>query len=116
MKLPNFERAVVAEAKIVKYLLNKEHPSGKHKAAFFTRFGFSVAQWQILAEALLIHEAAHEVADTLETAEGTHYTVEGELKTPDERNPSIRSVWTIDKDSEIPRFITAYPLKKSKEK
>ncbi len=115
MKLPNAERAVIAEAKIVKYLLNKDHPRGKGKATFFTRFGFSVAQWRVLVEALLAHAAEHEVADTLNTPEATHYTLEGELKTPDERNPLIRSVWTIDKNSGIPRFITAYPLKKSKE-
>ncbi len=96
----------------MKYLLNQEHPRGKDKAAFFTRFGFSVAEWKVLAEALVTHAEAHEVSDTLHTAEGSHYVIEGELQTPDGRNPAIRTVWVIDTGSEIPRFVTAYPLKK----
>jgi hypothetical protein len=39
MKLPNCEQAVVAEAKITRYLLSETHEDGKHKAAFFTHFG-----------------------------------------------------------------------------
>ena len=112
MRLPNYEKAVVAEAKIVKYLLNESHPTGKDKAVFFTRFGFSMAQWTVLAQALLDHAAAHDVASTLDTPEGIHYVIEGDLESPDGRDPLIRSVWAIDADSDIPRFITAYPLRK----
>jgi hypothetical protein len=111
MKLPNIEQAVVAEAKITNYLLNKWHPRGKDKAAFFGSFGFSVAQWEVMAQALRAHAAENEIANALETPEGMHYTIEGKLQTPDGRNPLIRAVWAIDVGSETPRFITAYPLK-----
>lgn len=110
MKLPNQERAVVAESKILKYLLDETHPRGKDKAVFFVSFGFSRDKWEELAKALLKH-AAHEVASTLDTAEGIHYAVEGDLQTPDHRNPQVRSIWAIDRNSDHPRFITAYPLK-----
>ena len=40
---------------------------------------------------------------------GTKYEIEGPLKTPDERNPRIWTVWQIDKDRLAPRLITAYP-------
>lgn len=112
MKLPNHEQAVVAERKIVNYLLDETHPTGKHKAAFFKRFGFDVEKWTLLESALRRHAADHEVASTLETDEGIHYVVEGELQTPDERNPHVRCVWAIDTGSDTPRFITAYPLDK----
>ncbi|MBI5670359.1 MAG: hypothetical protein HZC41_20390 [Chloroflexi bacterium] len=111
MKLPNCERAVVPEAKIVRYLLKEGHTAGGPKAAFFLRFGFSVTQWEVMAEALRAHAATHEIASTLDTPEGVHYAVEGVLQTPDGRNPAIRSVWAIDTGSESPRLITAYPLK-----
>ena len=111
MKLPNHERAVVAESKILKYLLDETHPRGKDKAIFFTSFGFSRDKWQELAEGLLKHAAVHEVASALNTPEGIHYAVEGELQTPDQRNPQLRSIWAIDRGSQTPRFITAYPLK-----
>jgi hypothetical protein len=63
MKLPNIENAYVPEAKLVKYLLNIEHPSGgKDKAIFFMRFGFTVEDWEVMATALLAHAATYEVA------------------------------------------------------
>lgn len=112
MRLPNFEEAVIPESKILKYLLDEAHPTGKHKAVFFKRFGFDIERWTVLKIALLQHAADHEISSTLSTTEGIHYVVEGELETPDGRNPQIRSVWVIDMESEMPRFITAYPLAK----
>jgi hypothetical protein len=115
MKLPNYEQAYVPEAKIVKYLLNLDDKSkGKDKAQFFTRFGFSVAQWKVMEAALLLHAQTHEVASTLDTPEGIHYSIEGALNTPDQRNPQVRTIWAIDTGSTSARFITAYPLKKEK--
>lgn len=111
MKLPYVENAVIPEAKITRYLLNDEHSRGKDKAIFFMRFGFSLEQWQVLRDALLEHLQLHEVSSTLDTPEGVHYVIDGTLNTPDEREPNVRTVWAIDTDSEIPRFITAYPLK-----
>jgi hypothetical protein len=112
VKLPYLENAVVAEAKITKYLLNTEHEGGgKEKAAFFTRFGFSVAKWEVMRVALINHAHLHDVSSTLETPEGIHYVIEGELDTPDERQPQIRTIWAIDTDSTTPRLITAYPAK-----
>jgi hypothetical protein len=111
MKLLNADQAIVAEAKIVLYLLNLAHSRGKDKAAFFSRFGYSVAQWQELAQSLLDHSQTHDIAGVLETPEGTHYAIDGVLSTPDGRNPEIRSVWAVDTGSQTLRFITAYPLK-----
>jgi len=39
------------------------------------------------------------------------YIIEGELKTPDERNPKVRVVWFIETDMDLPRLVTAYPSK-----
>ena len=55
MKLPNAQFATVPEQKITRYLLNPAHPAGGSKALFFLRFGFTVADWPRLAEALLQH-------------------------------------------------------------
>jgi hypothetical protein len=112
MKLPYADQAYVPEAKIVKYLLNVEHTGGgKAKAQFFMRFGFTLDQWTVLAEALLAHAVQYEIASTRETAEGMHYVIEGTLQTPDGRNPAVRVVWALDNDTMTPRLITAHPLK-----
>jgi hypothetical protein len=45
MRLLHRQRAVIPEAKIGEYLLSTSHPYGRHKAAFFQRFGFSTESW-----------------------------------------------------------------------
>jgi hypothetical protein len=48
MKLPLVDAAEVPEAKIMLYLLNPEHRSGKSKARFFAGHGFTTERWQDL--------------------------------------------------------------------
>ena len=52
---------------------------------------------------------SHEVAHVVETPYGPRYHVDGELETPDGRNPWVRTVWQIDLGSDYPRFLTAHP-------
>jgi hypothetical protein len=108
-KLPHLENAVIAKAKMVGYLLSETHTSGKEKAAFFLRFGFTSARWEVLRDALLEHAADYPVADIVSIPYGVNYVIKGELKTPDGRTPRVRVVWCIDHDSNAPRLITAYP-------
>ncbi|HEX8734437.1 MAG TPA: hypothetical protein VF721_03890 [Pyrinomonadaceae bacterium] len=111
MKLPNHDKAIIAREKIVDYLLSFVHKDGRSKAEFFTRFGFTVEHWEVLADALKFHAAEHEVIKTETSPFGMRYIIEGELSTPDRRNPSVRSVWFIENDSDAPHLATAYPLK-----
>jgi hypothetical protein len=52
----------------------------------------------------------HEVSISIESRYGTRYSVDGWLKTPDGRNPNVRTVWILGKRAKFPRLITAYPL------
>jgi hypothetical protein len=112
MKLPNAELAVVPERKLTQYLLNPAHPAGGSKAWFFLRFGFTVAEWQKLANALLRHARENEVAETEQTRHGRRYVVEGRLIAPDGAALNVRSAWYIDVGGDAPRFVTAHPLPK----
>lgn len=109
-ELPGGISLRVDRAKIVEYLLNREHPDGRSKAAFFEPFGFRVEEWEILAEALRSHGRTQRVVDVVESSYGTRYIVEGELATPDGRKPFIRTVWTVEASNAPPRLITAYPV------
>ena len=80
MKLPNADRSVVPERKIVSYLLNPAHPAGGSKAHFFLSFGYNVAHWRELAEALAQHARTHEVAEMEQPPHGVRYVVDGPLK------------------------------------
>ena len=111
MKLPNHEKAIIAREKIVDYLLSFVHKDGRSKAEFFTRFGFTAEHWEVLADALKLHATEHEVIKTETSPFGMRYIIEGELSAPDGRQPSVRVVWFIENESNVPQLATAYPLK-----
>jgi hypothetical protein len=112
MKLPNAQTATVPEQKVTHYLLDPAHPAGGSKARFFLRFGFTAAEWQRLAEALLRHVRENEVAAMDQTAHGARYVVDGPLIAPDGSRLNIRSAWYIAVEGGAPRFVTAHPLPK----
>jgi hypothetical protein len=111
MKLPHHDQAIVPRRKITDYLLAGAHPSGGDKAAFFHAFGFALDAWERLAAALKEHAFAIEVARIETSPFGTRYVVEGRLRTPSGRTPGVRTVWFTATEGDIPRLVTAYPLK-----
>ncbi|MCP4417782.1 MAG: hypothetical protein GY805_14250 [Chloroflexi bacterium] len=112
MKLPNGNKGEVPEVKIVSYLLSLTHEDGRSKAIFFLRFGYSPSNWTTLATALKEHALQHPVASIEESPFGKRYIIEGSIKAPDGRTPLIRTIWFIEDETEIPRLITAYPLRR----
>ena len=113
MKLPNSRLAVVPERKVTQYLLNPAHPVGGSKAAFFLRFGFTVADWQRLADALLLLANENEVVETEQTPHGRRYVVDGRIIAPDGTSLNIRTAWYIYPADPVPRFVTSHPMPKS---
>lgn len=101
---------LISEAKVTDYLLNPEHAAGKSKAAYFVRFGFSIDRYVDLLEALLAHPEDNGVVNVDTNEFGIKSVVECHLKTPDGRNPCIRSVWFLETGSKLQRLVTAYPL------
>ena len=77
---------------------------------FFERFGFKREEWEKLAEALRTHGRTERVVSVVESSYGARYIVEGEVVSPDGRNPLIRTVWIVEGETAEPRLITAYPL------
>jgi len=112
MKLPNGGQAQVPQAKITEYLLSFTHEDGRPKAQFFTRFGFTIDEWERLAEALREHARQHHVSKLEKSPFGKRYVIEGSLLTPDGRNPLVRVVWFVEDGSDVPHLVTAYPLRR----
>jgi len=112
MRVPNIELAQVTEEKITRYLLNPAHPVGGGKALFFLRSGFTLAGWEVLAQALLHHAGANDVVQSEQTQYGVRYVVDGPLTAPDGTVLNVRSAWYIDSDGGPTRFVTAHPLPK----
>jgi hypothetical protein len=112
MKLPGVERAEISETKIVRYLLSTTHRAGKSKASFFMQFGFDSSRWEELAGALKQHAKDNEITLKVPTIFGTRYVIDGSLTAPDGRLLNVRTAWFIGDDGEVPRFITAHPLRR----
>ena len=108
--LPNAFKARVDREKIIEYLLSKSHPDGRAKAAFFTEHGFTVEQWEILAESLRMHGRTNPVVKIVKSDYGVRYCVEGPIETQGGVRPNIRTVWIIEEGASEPRLITAYPV------
>ncbi len=109
MRLPYSESAIIPEDKIIRYLLDLEHPVGRSKALFFIRQGFTLVEWWELALALKNHARNAEVKDFQNTEFGQRFVVDGLISTPSGRTPNIRSIWIILNGEEIPRLVSAYP-------
>ena len=108
--LPNAVNAVVDIRKLRDYCLNPEHDDGKHKARLFaTTLGMTAADAdalrQILLEAVINHEAKPGRIDDF----GQRYSVDFPVEWQD-RRATLRSGWIIERDSDIPRLTTCYPL------
>lgn len=114
MKVPSAESAVIPRAKVVDYLLSETHFEGRHKASFFLRFGCSPSNWTELANLLRHHAEDHEIAREESSPFGMRLVVEGIMTMPDGRTPHVRTVWFIRTGESVPRFVTAYPIERSR--
>jgi hypothetical protein len=109
MRLPKADAVIIAKEKITDYLLNPLHPDGAPKTVFFAAHGFTVENWQVLAEAFRQLAANSEEAQQVISRHGEKYIVDGPLGTPEGRAPIVRTVWIIDEGGDVPRLVTAYP-------
>lgn len=108
-KLPFVDALVIDERKLSDYLLNDRHPQGAAKARFLRRFGFSFRLLNDLRTALLRHAHNHEVFASHQTSFGTIFEIDGALRSPDGRDPLVRTVWMLEIDAAGPRLITLVP-------
>ena len=109
MKMPNADLAVVDQDKITDYLLNPAHPDNGGKAPFFLALGFRLDGWQSLAAALRRLANTTAVTKKMESPHGLKYILDGEIETPNGRNPRVRTIWIVDEGLQTPRLVTAYP-------
>lgn len=112
MHLPNATCAIIPEKKLRAYLLDPGHQDNGGKAEFFFRFGFSAEEPGRFAQALLSHAVNTEVSRVATGYdESLRYILDGPLETPRGHTPLVRSVWVIERNQTLPRFVTAYPAK-----
>jgi hypothetical protein len=108
MRLPNPDRAFVSQAKLRDYLLNADHPRGRHKARVFAAAlgaGRDDAEW---LQSLLIQAAHLDTAvPTEQDTYGQRYVLDFDVAT--RTGPSVvRSLWIVRTGEDYPRLVTCY--------
>ena len=115
MKLPNKENAFIPKDKIKDYLLSENHPTGRSKSKFFRTFGFDESNIEMLERFLLKIAQTFEVSNEEISSHGKKFVIDGILFTPIGRDVTIRTIWIVENENDPPRFVTAYPIKSSRE-
>jgi hypothetical protein len=108
MPFPNAEHAAVDAEKVRDYLLNPSHPVGGSKAIWFASIGYTLDNWQELADDLV--QLARTSGDFVAkpSAFGVKYEVSGEIGRSRHGSAVVISVW-IAEEGHSPRLVTAYP-------
>ena len=109
MELPNKSRAQVPLEKVTDYLLSETHAVGKSKAKYFRSYGFDDRNASDLVDGLLAIAQNAQVESSERSRFGVKYVLDGELETPNGDMIQVRTIWIIENDTEMPRFVTAYP-------
>ena len=90
-------------------LLNASHPDNGGKATFFGGLGFTRAEPGALVEALRGVAVGGDVIARAESQHGLKFVVDGTIRSPSGRQPTVRTVWIIDAGQDSRRLVTAYP-------
>ena len=110
MQLPNAARAYVDSAKVRDYLLSREHPVGRFKAAVFARLGYERTTAARLREDLQAIARTGDAEAGTPLPYGQPYRVHAILRGPNGRSLSpLVTIWIVRTGEDFPRLVTAYP-------
>ena len=108
MKLPNGHLAIVEDDKLLDYVLDPQHPVGRHHAALFERLlGLTRANLEVLRDALLEAAAQQEVEPGKSSPYGQKFDMRFEM-TGSRGAKTVLAVWLIEAGDDRPRLITCY--------
>lgn len=106
--LPNAEFAFVPVEKLVNYVLNMEHPVGKHKAKVFEAvLGITTEDADFLSDKILEAILVHDAIPTRKDEFGQRYQIEFEL-IREGRQATIVTAWILEPLEFSPRLTSCY--------
>jgi len=108
MRIPGVERALISEDKVVRYLLNFDHPDGASKARVLAHAGFDGSRPHELDRALREQHLHVEAREGRPSPFGKKYEITQPLSGP-KGTIMVTSVWMIRHGESFPRLITIVP-------
>jgi hypothetical protein len=110
MKLPNVEYAYVDIERLRTYILNPNHPEGRHKPLVFqSALGITVDDAELLRNTLLEKAKSEEATLGRVDQYGQRYRLDFVMIT-EKGKAEIRSAWIVRLDETFPRFLTCYVI------
>jgi hypothetical protein len=108
MRMPNGDKAVITDDKLLGYLLNDAHPTNPgHALLFRALLGISTSNVEVLRQALLRAAATGEAMPGTPSEFGEKYEIRFEMTGP-RGSFTILSVWIVERGASNPRLVTAY--------
>jgi hypothetical protein len=108
MRIPNADHAIIAEEKIVQYLLNLEHVDGASKARVLAHAGFHAGNFRELEVALREQHLTLDAETGKPSPFGVKYEISASLAGP-KGSVLVKSIWMIKNDDSFPCLITLVP-------
>jgi len=108
MHIPGAERALISKEKLVRYLLNLDHPDGPSKARVLAHAGFDSTRPEELEETLREQHLASHAREGGPSPFGAKYEITHVLSGP-KASIMATSVWIIRHGESFPRLITLIP-------
>lgn len=106
--LPNHEKAVIDERKLINYALNPDHSVGAGKARRFkAALGFDATNAQELTQTIREQLPQSKAIAGLADKHGQRYAVDMELTGPAGK-AVVRTAWIVGGEDEAPRLVSAY--------
>jgi hypothetical protein len=106
--LPAGKQAIVEDAKLLDYVLNPEHPVGRHHAGLFERLlGITRVNYEVLKEQLLQAAMSVEVEPGRPSLFGDKFEMRFSVRGPLGTRP-VLAVWMREDAQTSPRLITCY--------
>lgn len=108
MQMPNGDRAVIEDAKLLDYCLSPTHPRGRHKARVFAAaLGITATEVEVLKASLLAMARDADAVPTRRNAFGQLYEIRAKLTGPG-GGADVLSVWIVADADPTPRLVTCY--------
>ncbi len=99
MKLPNADRAIISEGKVMIYLLEESHPDNRGKARLLRALGYSREEWRRLESDLRAQHLTQEADDLGVDSYGGHrWQIVAPLDGPS-GSARMKSIWLFEPGS-----------------
>ncbi len=108
MRLPNTESAVVDMEKLRDYVLDPQHPRGRHKARVFAAaLGITTEDAEGLRDELLAAAITYDATPTTHNGYGQRYVLDFHMEWRT-KQAVVRTTWIVLDNEDFPRLTSCY--------